>query len=200
MTWWDTDTWHRYEALCGDAPGTRARLLASAEWMTRVVELTASEAELWSGVRKSYKAIIHSAERRYIIGHSGVKPCQMLHLAIVGRHTRPIETWLMMQRWIDDGLGLAVVASREDEPRGFAYVVKYRGWSYYTSGGSLDKNVSHALIWAAIKILKAQGVRWLELGWLARVGDTEKDSGIARFKAGFPGRDMLAGDAPRLAT
>lgn len=60
-TWWSSPDWLAYEAA-GGYP-SRADVLASATWQTRVIDLSVSEAELWRGIRKSYKAIINKAQK-----------------------------------------------------------------------------------------------------------------------------------------
>lgn len=221
MTWWESPEWRQYERLCGDAPGTRARLLASADWLTRVVDLSLSEAELWRGVRKSYKGLIRAAERVYTIQSiSGacIYSAMKIHEQEAGRMTRPIETWGLQGGWVVDGHAILVSAGRRQlmditmcqdtesrlvpfgllQMRGFVYCVTFGRWAYYFSGATSAKNLNHALIWHAMKALKARGVRWFELGWMAREGDTEKDRQISFLKRGFGGVDIPAREAPAL--
>lgn len=210
MTFWDTDAWHAYEVACGDAPGTRSALLASSDWMTRVVDLALSEAELWRGVRKSYKSLIRRAERTHDLTPTRVlglclviDVCAVLHETAAGRITRPSDTWRMMCEWVTAGHGeawLATTRGDQPDPVGFVYVVIFGAWAYYFSAASRVDNVSHALLWHAMKALKARGVRWFELGWMDRPCDTDKDRGIAQFKRGFGGYDVPAKEAPCLAS
>lgn len=220
MTFWDTDTWHDYEELCGDEPGTRSRLLAESDWMTRVVELTASEAELWRGVRRSYKSIIHAAEREYVIQSvSGdcIYSAMKIHEQEAGRMTRPFETWTMMGDWVRTGNGLLIgggihrseeITTVQDEwpryapvglidMRAYVYCTIYRAVAYYFSSACPAKNLSHALLWHAMKALKARGVRWLELGWQGEAKD-RKGQQIEFYKSGWPGFNLPAKEAPEL--
>ncbi len=211
MTFWESDLFHTYEVAYGDAPGTRTGLLASADWQTQVIDLTGSEAELWRGVRRSYKALIHRIERSYVIDAAGsIYSAMKIHDQEAGRQTRPTATWAIQGEWLRDGhalltsagiRGLVDMTMAHDqwprfEPlglidmRGYAYFTVWDGHAYYFSGASLDPNISHALIWTAMKALKARGVQTLELGWLT--GDTEKDRGIAKFKRGFGGMAIPA--------
>jgi len=197
MTFWDSDPWREYEHLCGEEPGTRSRLLASADWQTRVCDLALSEAELWQGVRKSYHSLIHAVERQHPIreGRTAVDIgiAAAFHQAEAGRQTRPIETWELMAEWIESGHGLLMMTSGA-----FVYCTVYQAWSYYHSSAALEKNLTHALLWHAMKALKARGVRWLELGWQARECDSDKDRGISMLKRGLGGYDMPAKEAPEL--
>lgn len=200
--------WHRYETACGDRAGTRARLLASATWQTRVVDLAQDEAMLWRGVRRSYHALINRLRKDagFVIvegSDADVRTlCRWLHMTEAGRLTRPLQTWDLQGQWVRQGVGHCWLAVRgTDEEgyalRGFVYVVTFRAWSYYLSGASCEPHVQHALQWHAITVLKALGVRWYEVGWQGAAKD-EKGKNIEFYKAGWPGKDILARDAPRL--
>jgi hypothetical protein len=221
VTFWDSPEWAAYEKAYGDAVGTRSRLLASADWQTRVVDLSLSEAELWQGIRRSYKALIHKVEREHVIGSvSGdcIYSAMKIHEQEAGRMTRPFETWTLMGDWVRAGHGLLIgagvhraveITTAGDQwprfapvglvdMRGYVYCVIHGAWSYYHSGVTREKNLSHAMLWQAMKALKARGVRYLELGWQARAGDTDKDRGISHLKAGMGGYDIPAREAPEL--
>lgn len=197
-SWWTSREWLNYERAYGDEPGTRARLLASADWQTRVIDLTLSEAELWCGVRKSYRSLIRTAERRYQIflveaplAEQWGMIIQDLHRQAAGRETRPATTWQIMMRWLSTGHGTAVVAVEPgDVVIDFAYFIRDAEWSYYASAASLERNVHHSVIWTGMLTLKRLGVRWLEMGWMERPGDSKKERTIIIFKRGFGGVDV----------
>lgn len=198
-SWWTSPEWLAYEAAYGDEPGARARLLASATWRTRIIDLAQDEAVLWRGIRKSYRALIHAAERRgTILPISGpvtkraASICRGLHGEASGRTTRSDETWSLMGTWLETGHGLAVLALyRSGRYVDFAYfsVSLSDGWAYYFSAASLEKNIHHAVIWRGMLALKRLGVRWLEMGWQGEALD-EKGRGVEYFKTGFGGMDM----------
>lgn len=207
MTFWDSETWHEYEVAYGDEPGTRSRLLASADWNTRIVDLSLSKAELWRGVRKSYRSLIHAAECNQELtwdtvnggySHVAARVCRPVHLESAGRETRPLATWEMMDRWVRNGHGFIAYVGGRDRIVGYVYVVVDSKWSYYFSGASLARNVNHALIWTAMKALKARGVTTLEMGWQGEATDA-KGKLIEFFKTGFGGYDIPAKEAPCLA-
>jgi hypothetical protein len=81
---------------------------------------------------------------------------------------------------------------------GYVYVVIHDAWAYYFSSVTTAKDTNHALLWHTMKALKSRGVRWFEIGWMERDGDTAKDAGIIKFKQGFGGVDMPAREAPAL--
>ena len=192
MTWWASPQWRAYEAA-GGYP-SRVDELAAATWQTRVIDLTASEADLWRGVRKSYHALIHRVERHYGVGvwePSGILTARALHDAEAGRETRPMATWTLMQDWIRQSRGLLVGACHAGMPVGYAYFLVHEDWAYYASAASRVPDVNHALAWLAIKTLKARGVRQLELGWQGHATD-DKGRALEFFKRGFGGVDVPA--------
>lgn len=190
MIWWDTDHWHAYEVAYGDEPGTRSRLLASATWQTCVVDLTQDDAVLWKHLRKSYKSLIHKAERTYQILNmrdAALPLCHALHDEVAGRVTRSQETWDLMAQWLRQGYATLTVAASEGEVVAYVYCCVYHQWAYYASGASTVDNVSHALIWHTMRYLKGEGIaRVLELGWQGEAADI-KGKNIEKFKRGFGG-------------
>lgn len=222
MTWWETNQWLAYEAVCGVAV-PRARELAESTWQTRIVNLQPSAAELWRGVRRSYRSLIHGAQRAYhfsvcgcgltdnaneVLGAAGlIKTCQRVHFLDSGRRTRPDASWDMMGNWVCNGNGLIVMAlDWDDQPTamknwppciGFTYVIVHDAWAYYASAATLRPNVNHGLVWRAMQELKVLGVRWFEIGWQGHAQD-DKGRNIEMFRRGFGGIDMPAREAPLL--
>lgn len=190
--WWSSPAWHAYEALHDGPPGTRSRLLATATWQTRILDLSPSEAELWTGLRKSYKALINGANRQLNFRlATDTEIARVLHLRCAGRVTRPLATWQLMTDWLAAGAGLLVLAYDGAAPLAFAYAIRHADWSYYASGASVDDDLQHAVIWHALMALKARGVRWAELGWRGQAQDPKGQS-IEHFRGGFGGRDEPA--------
>ena len=197
------------------------RLLSGAHWATRVIDLSLSKADLWRGVRKSYRSLIHKAERELTVeaipqrGAGGlIRTCQRVHRFDAGRQTRPDATWDLMGDWADDGSGLIAMAfdytnrpvemlERNGEPGNdpfqwlwlpcvdYAYFVVRGAWAYYASAASLRAGAHHAVIWHALLELKVRGVRWVEMGWQRQAVD-EKGNGVEMFRRGFGGQDEPA--------
>jgi hypothetical protein len=166
---------------------------------TFVVDLRQPPADLWRGLRRSYKALIHKAGRAYDFDVYGggdddkaawrMVRAHRLHVAAAGRETRALGTWQLQARWLAGGDALLVLAGRGSESVGFAYVVRWKDWAYYFSGATLEPSVSHALLWEAIQALRCDGrTRWFEVGHDAEDGDDEKARQVAFFKAGFGGQ------------
>lgn len=165
---------------------------------TYVIDVYQPEATLWRNLRKSYKSLIRKAERTYVIAAYGTpKAVQFaygLHRKCAGRETRSSATWELMAAWATAGFAFTVVASTTTlKPVAYAYIIKYKEWSYYASGASDEADVAHALQWHAIKTLKAGGYGAYEIGAAAMPQSTTKDKGIAHFKAGFGGREVPVG-------
>lgn len=199
-SWWGSKWWLSYECAYGDEPGTRSRLLASAGWATRVIDLARDERLLWRDVRKSYKALIHRTERDYRIlpaalgPHVLVRACHALHRQAAGRETRPIETWQLMESWAGIDLGAPLVLAKRggnSDPVAFAYFLTYGAWAYYGYAASLIPDANAALIWAAMRTLKARGVACLEMGWQEQATN-KKGLAIEFFRRGFGGKNVPA--------
>ena len=105
---------------------------------------------------------------------------QHLHGEANGGQPRPDKTYDLQQQWIRQGNGMLVGCNAA-----FAFWILYEGGAYYASGPSVEKNVQHAVIWKSLELLKAQGIRLVELGQID--GETEKERNIGKFKAGFGG-------------
>lgn len=171
-----------------------------ASWPTYVVDLRPDEKVLWRNLRKSYKSLalrltrdegVVSVYGSGLYGNAGdvaIKAAQRLHMQAAGRQTRPDATWDLMGQWMRDGDALLALAQRGLVYTGFAYVIRWKHWAYYASGASLERNVSHGLLWHIMKTLKCDGrTTHFEIGWGHRPDDTEKDCGVHHFKAGFGG-------------
>jgi hypothetical protein len=197
VTFWQSSAWLEYEQHYRPAV-PRAQELVDATWQTRVIDLTQDDAKLWMDLRKSYKALIHNADRDYHYtpslladGPLVIAVCQALHAEAAGRVTRPQATWDLMGRWIDQRHAFAFLAYRQDRARAFAYFLRDGTWAYYASAAALEPNVNHALIWQGMKAAKQQGVTQFEIGWQGHAAD-EKGKQIEFFKRGFGGRDVPA--------
>ena len=157
---------------------------------TVVLDLTVPIEQLWRGVRKSYHSIIHRAEELFCIEESqSIMPFRILHHEVFG-NARSEQTFIIQQQWMKQGNAMSVVASiKADEGTqaniAAALWILYEGCAYYASGPALKKNVQHAVIWKSLELLKAQGIRLVELGQID--GETEKERNIGKFKAGFGG-------------
>mgnify|MGYP001618282994 CR=1 FL=1 len=168
---WQSSEWHAYERAYGDEPGTRERLLASAAWKTRVLDLRQDETALWCGVRKSYHSIINRLTRdadfriAAVIGRQFLEDCLPMQTRLEGRETRPRASWNVQADWLSSGIGRCYVATREWKPVAFMYMITWNDWAYYGFSKTEEPNAHHALMWHAIRTLKSDGVRWLELGW-----------------------------------
>ena len=150
---------------------------------TRVIDLTVPIEQMWQGVRKSYHSLIRRAQENYDICEYNAEAFvayQHLHSEANGWQPRPDKTYDLQQQWIRQGNGMLVGCNAA-----FAYWIVYDSCAYYASGPALEKNVQHAVIWKSLELLKAKGIRLVELGQID--GETEKEKSIGVFKAGFGG-------------
>lgn len=182
-----------------DAPSYLPDDVEFNEHHTNVVDLLdGDEAAHWARVRKSYHSLIRRAEREYdMTVHSQAnvswaltEQARLLHMAAAGRETRPMKTWVYMDEWMKTGHGVLALARSKatGQLRGFAYAIRYKEWSYWASGATLDKNLQHGLQWTMMNALRCdERTRYYEVGHDADEQDGEKAQGIAFFKSGFGG-------------
>lgn len=192
-SWWDTPQWHEYERAYGDEPGTRARLLETAEFSTRVVRLTAPE-QMWCDVRKSYRSLINRFLREHWIQTASkeIAAARGLHAAEAGRETRPADTWALMATWLEERRGRMVAAFDDDGAMvAFAYFIVHGAWSYYGFAAASVPDAGISLVWTGLKALRRMGVEVCELGWQG-AATTGKERGIEFVRRGFGGRDVAA--------
>jgi hypothetical protein len=200
--WWASPDWRAYEATCGLRPEAgRLAVLADASWRTRVVDLRPDEATLWRGLRRSYRALIQDAESAWhldICEAAAIDDFREMHTRVAGRTTRPLESWRLMRHWVKTGALVLVGARQRQVLRhvGFAGFERDGAWAYYGHAATEVDDVGAALIWTAMKYLKAVGVTRLELGWQGEA-TTTKGRGIEFFRRGFGGVDVPADEGDR---
>lgn len=162
----------------------------------RVVDLEKQEAPEWSGVRSSYRSLIHVAERVYrITSYSGESEdvdmafsrYQALHRQEYSS-PRPDETYCLQGQWLRQGHAAVTLAENALGTWGAAYWYIWKGEAYYGSGVYRARNVSHAVIWRSLLALKARGVKRAALGYMGEA-TTDKERQIEFLKAGFGGAD-----------
>jgi len=193
MTWWETPEWRAYEQVC-EIKVPRTAELATATWLTQVINLAPPETYLWQSVRHSYKTLIrrHELSVQHVdpvqAGSFSVNIARRMHNTRARRETRPKASWEIMGVWAIEGKAdYWVIHDSIENPIGYIFVVSYEGWNYYHSGVSTERNITHALLWTAIAACKRNGDQEFEVGWLGRPGDSAKDKSISFFKTGFGG-------------
>ena len=177
-------------------------------YLTQVLDLSVDEDALWSRVRKGHKADIKTARRDLTarVWHRDGLTAQTFaayretHARDAGRVTRSMRTFDLMEGWVRDGHAALVEAVTLDgRAAAFALLLLDKDGAYYGSGckepdlATLPS--SHLVQWTAITWLKAQGVRYYDIG-LQQFGPqwfevpSAKDVSIAAFKRGFGGETV----------
>ncbi|MBP2033801.1 lipid II:glycine glycyltransferase (peptidoglycan interpeptide bridge formation enzyme) [Clostridium algifaecis] len=172
--------------------------------LTCVVDLSMPEKELFSNFSKGHKSDIKKAEKNLkfnIINKDNINIDDVYtfmnyYFKVAGKKTRPINTFDNIYEWIKKDLAVLIMASYNDIVCGYSLFTTYKDTSYYCMACK-DKNfakfnVSHFLQWEAMKYLKKQKIRYLEIG-IQDFSDTlsnfptKKDIDISTFKRGFGG-------------
>ncbi len=175
---------------------------------SQVIDLSASLAEIWSGVRKGHKYDIHRGEKHFTVhiydkdnaDKSVFDQYRLLHHKASGRMTRPIETFEMMYDWITRGWGMLCGVSQDGKYAGFSYINIYKDSAFYSSASDdpefqTEVPISHVIQWAVMKWLKEKGYKNYEIGaqqFGPQIHDlpAPKDLSISFFKRGFGGRTV----------
>ena len=164
------------------------------------VNLSMPIEDIHQKLRKSYRSLLHEGERLWEIKvYDKVPPdlfdeYRLLHKSVAGRETRPLESWELQCKAVNDGDGF-LVTLRDDERKmiGGGLFSLSQDEGLYAVGAYdrslFDKPVSHIVQWTAIKHLKELGRKWHYIGQRFYSGDyhkpTEKECSISYFKEGF---------------
>lgn len=153
--------------------------LVAEPYFTQIINLRKSEEELHAHIRKSYKSICNSK----LIDFSVIEVLRDVHLEMHGKATRNKQTWRLQDKMVSAGQAF-VLSDKDETCAALFYYNKHS--AYYACSASRDGGRTHPLIWEAMKILKAKGVKALELGEQTYFGH-QKNMNISRFKSGFGG-------------
>ncbi len=172
--------------------------------LTQVIDLSKPEEQLMRELRNDHYRNIRRAERIMsvsVFDSSSITAEQferyrLLHAKAAGRITRPVSTFQMMHRWIQDGLAVLSCATLEGRDVGFTLTSIYKDGAYYSSGCNdpefNDLPIGHLLQWRTTQWLKTHSIRHFEIGAQfygpqthAVVSDKERN--ISYFKRGFGG-------------
>jgi len=149
---------------------------------------------------KGHRSSIKKAEK-YLSSNMyfSIKSClhdfKVDYFRIAGKRTRPDTAFEILDKWLNRGRATLFVARHEGKIAGYVLILHWDRCAYYFMGCAeperKDLNVSHFLIWKAIKVLQADGIKYLEMGEQPQNSlyecPTDKEKGIAVFKRGFGG-------------
>lgn len=122
-----------------------------------------------------------------------------IHDKAAGRRTRPLSSFELQYRWIEEGKGVLFGARLDEHFVGFLYLDIYKNGAYFGSSCNDPEqssiSISHVLHWQAIQWLRERGYKCYELGWQqygAQHHDfpSKKDTDISLFKRGFGGQPV----------
>jgi FemAB family protein len=165
------------------------------------IDLSLSIEEIKSRIRKSVKPLVNKELKVWNI-QVHEKPSnelfdsfRLLHKSVVGRSTRPIESWNMQKEQIKCNQSFLVTASDDENCLVGAGLFSYsKNLAEYMSGvynRQLKISCSHAVQMKAIETLKEKGLKWYELGQKYLTIDknkspaTKKELSIVHFKEAF---------------
>ena len=165
-----------------------------------LVDLSLPLDEIRLKFRKSFKPLINKGLREWkvevheTVSESLFDKFRLLHKDVSGGVTRPIGSWSMQKKQIDDLESFLVTVSDTNDSMigaGLFTFSSYQG--LYCVGAYkrelFDKPIGHAVQMKAIEVLKSKGVCWYEIGQkhlkVDKLPATDKELSISHFKEGF---------------
>ena len=153
--------------------------------------------------RKSYKPLVNAGLRNWNVFELTEENVnehvwdefKELHKSVVGRQTRPDETWLQQFTMIRQGCGFFVGLRDRNTDRlvGGGFFQRTRDEGMYAVAAYdrtlFDKPLGHAVQQQAIEHMKRVGLRWYRIGQRLlpheKPRPTDKELKISDFKQGF---------------
>lgn len=171
---------------------------------TNILSLGLDEEVLFRNFRKGTKSDIKTAIKNNIkvkiytqtdITKEVFNLYRDIHFKASGRQTRPDNTWNMMLEWVQQGLSLLAIVTKDEDSIAAQFVNVFSYKAYYHSGATLpshdrERGVGHLAQWEIIKFLNRLGVTHYDLGMnlYPNISQDVADAkllGISRFKSGF---------------
>ncbi len=161
--------------------------LAARPYFTQIIDLTKTEEELYSDLRKSYKQLARQGEPYR--GNLSLYDFRKLHIAVCGYETRTIKTWDIQYEMMKNHEAFLICEKFGDIRSGSFFM--YNDYvCYYGVSASLPQVNTHPVIWRAIQTARNLGCKTLEMGEQIFSGN-EKLVNISKFKAGFGGQCVM---------
>ena len=171
-----------------------------------LVDLSLSIEEIRARFRNSCKYRINQGFREWQVEvHEEVSKkdfdsFRLLHKEVAKKTTRPIESWNIQKKEIDDKVSFMVtVSDHQDSVVGVGLFNCSKTLGVYESGAYkrelFNRPLGHPVQMRAIETLKKRGLSWYELGQkflnIDKHPPTEKELQISHFKEGFA-TDVIA--------
>lgn len=165
------------------------------------IDLSLPENKYYSGIRKSYKSLIHEGSRLWKVrllkdglSEEDFEVFRLFHIQVAGRITRSEETWeLQRQAMASSNMFIVAIYDESDTMVGYGMFSITRDEGVYAIGvydrTLFDKPLGHLIQWEAIRYMRQLGLRWYKIGKRFYTGDTlaptDKEVSIAYYKEGF---------------
>lgn len=165
---------------------------------TCMVDLSLSEEQIFSNIRKSYKSLVNWGKRELQIrimtkanaDAEFYELVKQFHIQVAGRKTRSDETWSKHYESICAGEAYLVAAYFRDALASVAIILHGTDEAFYGVGIN-DRNlmeefpVGHFPLLSAILYAKSIGLKRFNLNEIDPAGTDEKVDNISGFKKGF---------------
>jgi hypothetical protein len=166
---------------------------------TAVIDLTLSEAEIKSNIRKSYKSLVNWGEKNLIIKildstsfcANSFSDFKKFHIATSGRQTRNDKTWDLQADAIKNNEAYLILGYFDSKLVSGSFILYGNKTAAY-GVGVYDRELmaqkiplSHFTIMKSVLYAKSKGLALFDLGLITPKPDDEKYNNIAKFKKGF---------------
>lgn len=174
---------------------------------SQILDLSLSEENLRTDLRKSYKALINKGLKTYEIqAISGASADRDMHEAYrethkraAGRETRPRKTFDLQFEELQAGEATLIYMKHANKLVQFNYFNHRNSYVNYSSAAddpefseTCEVPLGHTILWFAQAHFKARGMKWMEIGWQFYghqlfCAPSPKEIAISHFKRGFGG-------------
>jgi len=160
------------------------------------VDLSKSEQELWSGLRKSYRSIINKSKKELEVVKTYITNewdnFKEIHKTVSGRSTRNDMSWDIQKKRVSNKFAKVYYIKKGNRIIGFSYFNLGNDYAQYAVGAYLKQefeslSISHLILWESIIDLKRHGFKFVYLGRSIPLEDKndKKLKAINDFKTGF---------------
>lgn len=175
---------------------------------TQLIDLSFSEQDLFSQVRKSYKSLINWGKNNLTlrvidfdtVTLDDIEALRALHVEAAGQETRSRKTWRQQFEMVAHDEAFLVLGESEGVLVSAALFPCSKSYCFYGVSAAkremFSKPLSHAVVWRAIIHAKKRGCSLFEmgvqyLGEQANNPPSDKEKTIGVFKHGFGGQTRI---------
>jgi FemAB family protein len=177
-------------------------------YFTQIIDLSLTEEQLHSQIRKSYSSLINWGLKNLDISiydsktvtKEIIEEFRQLHADVAGRYTRTARSWEIQHEMVKNNEAFIVTGRCNSVLVTTAFFIYSLKWCNYGASASkrdmFDKPLAHSILWNGILYAKRLGCLYFETGEQLypnqkQPSPTDKELGIVKFKRGFGGETFV---------